>query len=238
MKFNNSAACLMVVAGILGVSFAPADGRAAEKDDEIILEVQSFSLHTVSDSVDAISNDGMFEGISLGLGYDLSNYVVSGLRGYVLFDATGETTERFDGVVNLDWERQVYMLGADYGPDLWGMFRPSVRLGLGYATQSFQVQSGGLTGSTYNDRAHDLAALGAVGAELYIPYATKVEGGSIFKRFTLGLSGHVGYMVQTAAEFDELKVTDDSWQHASLNVGELNLNGVYWNLGLLVRVKI
>ncbi len=238
MKFNNSAACLMVVAGILGFSFAPADGWAAEKDDELILEVRGFSLYASSDSADAISDDGVLEGISLGLGYDLSNYVVLGLRGYVLFDATGESKSRFDGAVNLDWERQVVMLAADYGPDLRGMFRPSVRLGLGYATQKLQIQSGVQTGSKYTDHTHDLAALGAVGFELYIPYSTQEQGGSIFKRFTLGLSGHVGYMLQTNAEFDELEASDDSWQPAPLNVGALDVDGVYWNLGLTMRVKI
>lgn len=237
MKFNYGAAGWMVVAGLVSV-FAPAIGRAAEKDDELILEVLALSLYAPSDSVDAVSDDGWLEGISLGLGYDLTNYVAPGLRGYVLFDAIGESKERFDGGVNLDWSRQVVMLAGDYGPDLWGMFRPSVRLGLGYATQGLQVQSGGASGAKYHDRTHDLAALGAVGFELYIPYSTQEVGGSIFKRFTVGLSGHVGYMLQTTAEFDELEAADDAWQHAPLNVGGLDMDGVYWNLGLAVRVKI
>ncbi len=238
MKFKCSAAGLMLVAGILGVSFAPADSWAAEKDDELVLEVRGFSLYAPSDSVDAISDDGLLQGVSLGLGYDLTNYVVPGLRGYVLFDAMGESKARFDGAANLEWSRQVVMLAADYGPDLWGMLRPSVRLGLGYATQKLQMQSEGSTDSRYEDHTHDLAALGAVGFELYFPYSTDEEGGSIFKRFTLGVGGHVGYMFQTVAEFDELEATGDSWQRAPMNFGELDVNGVYWNLGLVVRVKI
>lgn len=238
MKFSLFSVGMMIVGGLLGTALVSVDAFGVEHPDELILEVHATSVHPGSDSVDAISDDGMIEGVALGLGYDLSGLVLPGLRGFVLFDAIGQSTERFNGAAQLDWERQVVMVAADYGYDLLGFLRPSVRVGAGYATQKLGVHTSGAGGSRFVDRTHDLAATGAVGLELFVPFGDDPEGRLFFNRVTLGLGGHFGYMYQTAAEFDELEADGDSWQREALNFGALDMNGLYWNLGLTVRVRI
>lgn len=245
MKFNRISAGMMVLAGFLGAGLVSVDASAAEPEslvvsapqNELIVEIHSAMLHPMSDSVDALSDDHWFEGVSLGLGYDLSYLVLPGLRGFVLYEAVGKSQERFDGALDLDWMRQVVMVAADYGPDLWGFVRPSVRLGAGYATQKLHLTTNRAESTRPSDRTHDLAATGAVGLELYIPFGDDPAGSLFFNKVTFGLGGHVGYMFQTTAEFDELTRSGDSWQQEPLQLGELDMNGLYWNLGLTVRVR-
>ncbi|MBA2664371.1 MAG: hypothetical protein H0U74_18930 [Bradymonadaceae bacterium] len=227
-------ASLLVAASVLGAAQAPAVAHAGE----LIVEGRINTTFITDTSFDALSNENHVVGTWLGVGYDLGAYVLPGFRAYVLLDSTGLSRERFNGALSMDWSRQVLMAAADYGPDLWGFFRPSVRVGAGWATQSLTLAS---ANPSVHDRTHDLAATAALGFELYVPYTNDPAGPPLFNTITFGLGGHFGYMAQTTANFNDLRADDDAyadsdpWQRAGSNFGELDIDGLYWNLGLVVR---
>jgi hypothetical protein len=214
----------IVGTGLLGATDAFAS--------ELALELRVNTQYVTDPSFDALSDENYTVGTQLAIGYDLSLAGIPGLRAYLLFDGTGQDQSRFNNALDLTWERTALMLAADYGPDLWGFFRPSARIGAGYVTQGLEVYT---SGRNLTDRAHDFGALGALGFELYVPYS------EAFSRATFGLTGQLGYFFQTRATFDGLTAEQDDndpWIREPVDFGTLNTNGLFWNLGLVVRIPL
>lgn len=222
----------LLATALVGSTFVAAEEAQAS---ELALELR-INTHYITDaSFDALSDENSTVGAQLAIGYDLSALGLPGLRSYLVYEGTGQTTSRFDRSLDLQWERANLMLAADYGPDLFGFFRPSVRLGAGYVTQFLMVSS---SGPDLFDRAHDFGAFGALGFEAYIPYS------NTFSRVTFGLNGQYGYNWQTQASFDNLRAGDDAydeedpWERQSVDVGTLQTRGQFWNIGLVARIPL
>jgi hypothetical protein len=228
------AAALMATGATAGAQQADVEESTSSRapmvqystDPELIFELRGQSFYTRDASFHALSDDQLHGGGHLSAGIDLGAWTVPGLRGHLVYMGGGVDRSRFDDLVEFDWRRDVFMVAADWGPELWGVFRPSVRLGAGYAMQNLDVNSGG---STLEDRTHDLAALGAVGLEFYTRRG-------YLGAARIGFIGNFGYMAQTAATFDELEAdSDDDFERQPVNFGALNTNGLFWDIGLGLR---
>jgi hypothetical protein len=198
---------------------------------ELIFELRTPSFYPTDASFDALSDDDAYSGGMLGAGYDIGRLTVPGLRAYVLYFGGGTDKERFDGALDMSWSRNLFLAAADFGPELYDFFRPSARLGAGYALQWLEFST---TGSPREDYAHDLVGLGSLGFEFFTP-----EGflGSV----RLSFLGEVGYQAQTTATFDEFGADsgeDDPWQRQEASFGELSTNGLFWDLGIGVRIDL
>ncbi len=201
---------------------APAPVQWSQRG-ELHVELRLPSYLTSDPSFDALSDDEQYTGGLLAVGYDLDKWTrVPGLRGYLAYAGGGLSPSRFDGQMQLDWNRALFMAMADWGPQLWGFVRPSVRLGAGYALQSLDVTT---TGATKSDYAHDLAGLGSLGLEVSTPHP-------LWGSMRLGLTGEFGYLAQTTATFDELGGSSGGWNRQEAALGDLNANGWFWDVGV------
>ncbi|MFW6057707.1 MAG: hypothetical protein ACOC9W_02515, partial [Persicimonas sp.] len=209
-------ACWVFLAALGFSTVASADQPAVELDEpmamstqhELIFELRGQTHYVDDDSFDALSDTSDYGGGMLGVGYGLGD-VLPGLRGYLLYAGGDASTRRFDGAVDLNWERLLFMAAADWGPEFYGTVRPSVRLGAGYALQYLELET---TGSPKDDYAHDLAGLASVGLEVYTPRGFFGRPKDFLNRLRLGLIGEFGYLTQTTATFDELDADgDDEW---------------------------
>lgn len=230
---------LIIIAALnAAATLGPALIQAPEAHaGELAFEVRNNLLYPTDESTHAVRDTSYMHGVALGVGYDLSDLVLSDLRVYLLLDAGGTTKSRFGGALQFDWSRNAFMLAADYGPEFFGFLRPSVRLGAGYVRQHLEISS---SLPAVFDRAHDLAAMGAIGFEAFIPYATDPKHrGAWLGSFTVGVGGHFGYYAQTAASFDNLRpYGDQPWDHDGGDLGTLDPNGLFWNLGIVVRMRL
>ncbi len=205
-----------------------AEPMAMDTQPELLFELRGQTHYVSDDSFDALSDTSDHGGGLLGVGYALGE-VLPGLRAHLLYAGGDASTRRFDGAVDLNWERLLFMAAADWGPEFYGTVRPYARLGAGYALQYLELET---TGSPKDDHAHDLAALGSVGLEAYTPR-------DFLGRFRLGLIGQFGYIAQTTATFDELDADgDDEWERDQAAMGDLDTNGLFWDIGLGLRVAL
>ena len=127
------------------------------------------------------------------------------------------------------------MVGADWGPRLWGFFRPSARVAAGYAWSHLQIDTPD-TQSTpeREDWAHDFVASASLGVGVEYRFGGSGPVGQPELRsnqWTLGLGLRGGYMWQTEATFDEMGIDEDQlseedpWTRAEASAGSLDLGG-------------
>lgn len=216
----------------------PTDAEAGE----IHLELSSTTEYAPDPSFDALSDDNVNGAGVLSGAYSFDNLVPFGdLRAYFEFNGTGRDRRRFDGAFDLDWSRGMYLVGADWGPQLFEFTRPFIRVSAGYVRQQLRV-SPSEDSPTFEQREHDFATKNAVGLELFIPYGEDSTASfSIPKEITVGLSGKFGHIWHTPAQFDDMRAADgstdadDSWSRSSVNLGELRSTGLFWDVGAFIR---
>ena len=205
--------------------------------DEIGLEVDVGTNYASDSSYDAIDDNDYHGRFGANLSYQ-SERLVPDLEMLFLFQrAIGDRrVNRFSSAYTSEWQQRRFMLGADYGPTLFGFLRPSARLGAGWAMQTLEVRT---TGPTLQDRAHDFVAFGALG--LGARFRLAGQEGSRLKAVVLGLQTHYGYMYQTEATFDQLAASsdaypeDDPWTRQSSALGSLSTSGLFWDMGVSMR---
>lgn len=225
---------LAALATLLISDLASANGVIVEMDVQVT---------QVNDaSFDLIESDDYLSSVSLGGGYMLSQ-IVPGLTVLGLFQSSVravEQGERLGRSPLLEWSQQRFMVAAEYGPELFGFFRPFARVGGGYALQSMTLNTS--DGALF-DYAHDLAGFGALGVEVFVPTAHLANSPDTawLSKLKVGLHGQYGYTLQSTAQFDELRVDEDSlsesdpWQRDPVNVGTLSADGMFWSFGALAR---
>lgn len=197
--------------------------EAAEKPaHRIFVELRVPTRYATDASFDALSDDNAVTTAQLGAGYDLSRWTVDGLRAYLLYSSVVEDVDRFSGTVGLAWTQYQFLAAADWGPTLWQVLRPSVRLGGGYSLQEIELD---IDTGQRDDFAHDVIGFGAVGVTALTPPGLVALG-------QFGLSTQVGYSIQTAATFDELDSEDGGgWDRRDIVLGDLDTDGVFWDVG-------
>lgn len=136
------------------------------------------------------------------------------------------------GAAHLHWNMHRFMAEAEWGPELWGFVRPFARLGAGYSLQSLELQAGE---PVLEDNAHDLAGQAALGLELFLPFHLSPRAFP----FSVGVSSQVGYSAQTLAEFDELEADDDddAWTREQAALGGVEIDGLFWDIGVNLRLR-
>lgn len=218
--------------------------QAQERTGGVIAELDVQVTQVNDAGFDLIEADDYLTSVSLGAGYDLSAQIpgLSALFLYQISAADFDQGQRLGKAPLLSWSQSRFMLAAEYGPELWGFFRPFGRAGAGYALQSLSLMTGP---GAQHDYAHDLAGFGALGFELFMP--TGLIGSSPdsawLKHVKIGLHGQYGYMLQSDAQFDELESDpdslseDDPWQREPTQLGSLNTSGMFWSFGAMLRVS-
>lgn len=202
---------------------------AFSQEPDLLFELRVPSFYPTDASFDAFSDDDQYSGGMLGAGYDIGSFTLPGLRAYLLYVGGGVDQTRFDGDLDLSWSRNLFLAAADWGPELCGIFRPSARVGAGYALQALEVDT---ATSIKDDYAHDVVGLGSLGFELSTP-----EGmlGSV----QLSFLGEFGYQAQTDANWDELGGGGNGgFETQEASLGDLNTNGWFWDLGIGVKVGL
>lgn len=184
----------------------------------------------------AVSDSNILSTLELGVGYDFAEWV-PGLRGYFTYETLIKEggVDRFNGAALLDWRRDRVMLVADYGREFYGFLRPSVRVGAGYSLQMIKAEFGNQP--TEFGESHGFAAqgAGALEASWHIGFLGNFS-------VVLSAIGQLGYQLQTTASFDDLTFEDDAfdsddpWTREGIALGSIDTDGVFWDLGVGVRV--
>jgi hypothetical protein len=188
----------------------------------LVLSMRSATFDLSDESFEAFGDDDYTSG-QVEVGYGLGESLLPGLRGFVIYSGGGIGTRRlFGGELRMDWRRDLFMLAAGWGPELWGFFRPSVRLGGGYALQSVEMET---SGPKMTDYAHDLAGFAAISVEFFTPE-------NFLGAFRLGLLVESGYLAQTSANFDEFSRDGDGWTQQEAALGDLSASGEFFNIGV------
>lgn len=212
-------------ANISAAQKAPTPTLAWSDANALIATMRSATYDTPSDSFDAFGNDAIYIAAQFEVGYDFGDALLPGLRGYMIYSAGGYSTRsRFDGALDLRWRRDLVMAAADFGPELWGVFRPSLRLGGGYSLQTLKTE---IHNTARTGRAHGAAGFGSVNLELYTPKG-------FLGRAQVGVVVEAGGMLQTGATFDTMKESgsgDGGWTHEQASLGELNASGRFVTAG-------
>lgn len=201
-----------------------------DRSFDLIFDMRVLAQYPQDDSFDALSETNTLNNLQLGFGHALDG-VFPGLRGYFLYETSLHTTPNlFNESIETSWSQNYFMLAAEWGPTLWDFFRPYARLAGGYALQSFSVDLGD---TLLGDYTHDVAFSGSLGFEGFFKLGQ--VGGADFYGAVIT---EVGYRGQTVAEFDELTPEDDdsAFPTEAVNLGELHTNGVFWDLGIGIRM--
>lgn len=209
--------------------------------DGVIVELDVQITQVNDASFDLVESDDYLSSISVGGGYELSG-ILPGLSVLGLFQSSVtavEQGERLGRSPLLEWSQQRFMVAAEYGPELFGFLRPFARVGAGYALQNLTLNTS--DGALF-DYAHDLAGFGALGAELFVPTTQLANSPDTawLSKLKVGLHGQYGYTLQSTAQFDELRASQDvpesdPWQRDPVNVGSLSADGMFWSFGALAR---
>lgn len=204
---------------------------AWSQQSAMFVTLRSATATTPDASFDAISEKSGYVGPQLEVGVDLGEAVLPGLRGYAIYSGGGYPQRaRLGGELELTWSRQMLMLAADYGPELWGVFRPSLRLGGGYSLQSLETD---IRGVTRHGFAHGLVGFGALNLALYTPRG-------LLGRMQVGLVAEYGGLLQTGASFEDMEQpeghSDGDWTHQQASLGELRGSGQFVTAGAELRI--
>jgi len=210
---------------------SPTPTLAWSQENALFLALRSTTYATPDASFDALGSKTGYLGAQFEVGVDLGEALLPGFRGYLIYSGGGYPDRaRFGGELELSWERHMVMVAADYGPELWGIFRPSVRLGGGYSLQTLQTD---ISGITRTGHAHGVAGFGSVNLELFTPKG-------FLGRAQVGLVVEYGGMLQTGATFDEMEAPDGSegdWTHQQASMGELRGSGSFATAGAELRIN-
>ena len=217
-----------------------AMGLSTASADEVYVEAFGSSLFT-SDVERTMATTPGVGGSGIVLGYEPEAF--AGARVMVGYDGAGYTNRfLFDGDVEGRWARNRVMAMGDWGYDLVGPWlRPMVRLGVGYSHQRLDLST---SDADYRGTDHGISALVAGGLE-----ASFGRDGDIgeelmsWDRFSLGLNVLLGYAWQSRADFDSMETTeeidedDDPWQRGSYDAGSLDMSGMTFSMGLMLRYR-
>ncbi|QED28294.1 hypothetical protein FRD01_13855 [Microvenator marinus] len=199
-------------------------GDAMAQDQSLFLELRMGGQVAEDASMDFITDSNVIPITSISVGGSIPT--LPELRAGVIYQGNVEERVPYRLTdLQFDWQLQQVMAFADYGVELFGFLRPSVRAGLGYSNQFVEVE---LNRSLYSDYAHDL---------VYMATANIDASFTIHQtpNFALRLAGlfELGWLGQTAAEFDELeRDKNDEWDRVPPTLGELNINGLRWSVGV------
>jgi hypothetical protein len=219
----------LVVAGVLAGSSHTAEAG------ELHVETDVATTYTTAPSFRIVSETSNASNGRLGVGYDFGD-LVPGLRAYLLYGGGSRSASHFDGDLDVDWKRNLYLTGLGWGYEIGEVFRPFLRTLFGYAHQRLELD---VPSGDYAQIARDFAVLSSGGFELYFPYQKEGESNIGFsKRLTIGFDAEFGYLWQTPATYDNLQRTSDDWQRSGGDVGVLNANGLFWSAGIFARFRL
>lgn len=230
---------MIALCGVLGVMSVSTTAHA----DELMVQVGAGSHQMHAPAYDAISAENSHAYSHIEVGYAaprISEYV----EGLLIVQAGGDSDATYRGSftnsLRLDWRVQRVMAGADVGVQVGRFFRPSVKLGVGYAHQRLDLLS--LSGEDYVDHAHDVVGFGAIGGRLMVPISIGPSSLTSAPRLKLGLQAHWGYMAQTMATFDELtqreQDEENPWTQESIDLGDLQTRGRLFMGGVFIQVRL
>lgn len=201
------------------------------KESALLATVRSATYETPHDSFDAFGGDATYTGVQVEVGYDFGAALLPGLRGYIIYSGGGHPSiSRFDGALDLKWRRDLVMAAVDFGPELWGVFRPSLRVGGGYSLQTLKTE---VHKTARTGRVPGAAGFGAVNLALYTPR-------EFLGSAQVGLVVEAGGMLQTGATFDNMEEngsTGGDWTHKQASLGELNASGRFATVGVELNIS-
>jgi hypothetical protein len=211
--------------------------------DELMVQVGAGSHQMHAPAYDAISAENSHAYSNIEVGYTMpriSEYV----QGLLVLQAGGDSDAAYHGSfannLRLDWRVQRVMAGADVGVQVGRFFRPSVKLGVGYAHQRLDLRA--LSGEDYVDHAHDVVGFGAIGGRLMVPISIGSSSLTSSPRLKLGIQAHWGYMAQTQATFDAMtpreQDEEDPWTQEAIDLGDLQTRGRLFMGGVFIQVRL
>ncbi len=210
--------CILIFGAAL--SLFSTEALAQELDFQLRLGSQI----ATDESFDALQDSNLLPYTTLQFGYAATEGSLQGLRLFLSYDSTTNApNERLSGSLELDWTRYRFMVGGEYGIMLWNMFRPLAGVGVGYALGDMTVTADDVR----SDFTHDVAAEAFAGLDFTIRIAT-FDSGHVL-RFKAGT--RIGYQLQTEARFDELESDASGWNRGTNDLGVLDTDGMFWNLG-------
>ncbi|MEZ4460587.1 MAG: hypothetical protein R3E66_12845 [bacterium] len=198
---------------------------SAASANELDVGLRVGSQIATDTSFDALQDSNYLTYSTLQIGYGLSGSL-DGLRLFFAYDSsTIPSQERLLGQVDLEWTRYRFMLGGEYGPTLWNHIKPLAGVAVGYALQDLTVRAQDVR----SDFTHDLAVEGFLGLD----YVTTIAQWETGQKLNLYAGGRLGWQMQTEARFDELDSdADDEWSRVNNDLGVLDTDGMFWNLGV------
>lgn len=189
---------------------------------ELDVQLRMGSQIAEDTSFDALSQNNQLTYSALQVGMGMP--AVDGLRLYFNYDNSTLPSAVAVNNVALDWTRYRFMLGGEYGM-AFGPLRPHLGLAGGYALQELTVDAG----DSRTDFTHDVAFEGYLGTDFRTDVAQWDGGQTMF--FIAG--ARLGYQMQTEARFDELdSEADDGWRRPDNDFGVLDVDGLFWNIGV------
>jgi len=238
-----------VLAWAAGLALAVVSLAAPSEADaqEFGLEFHAVGQHAYDSSFDAIGRGGMpnvYTAGTLGGSYHVGEWIgIDGLHAYGAYGWGGTGGPRLDDAYNFQWNRNLYLVGGEYGYHLTPAIRPFGRVTVGVASQRLAVTPE--NDSTFSQRRVQFATRNSVGLEFRTPFSRPDSAGSrplaLSESVSVGLTLQAGYLWQPQTSYDALTAPsgeDDSWRRSGMDVGTLDASGWFWALGGTLRFRL
>lgn len=222
---------------------APAEADA----QEFGLELHAGGQHAYDPSFDALgrgATPNVFTAGTLGGSYHIGELVdVDGLHAYGAYGWAGTGGSRLGGDYAFQWNRNLFLAGAEYGYHLTPAIRPFARVTVGVAGQRLAVTPE--SGSTFSQRRFQFVTRDSLGFEFRTPFSRPDSAGSrplaLSENVSVGLTVQTGYLWQPQTSFGSLTAPtgeDDPWRRSGLDVGTVDASGWFWAFGGTLRIRL
>ena len=189
--------------------------------------------HNVQDDgIFVFSDSSVNMAVNLSLGYEVfPNLSVLGEY------ETGSQSGDFLSAMQMDFTLYAARFGLQYRYPLLPFLQPYVQAGVSFNWGDVDLNT--TSGTSYDDTAFGVGGFVMGGLALVWYFGDPVANPDVgaIKRMGIGLTNDYGYTFGPKLQFSELRPEDGNESGPDANLGEVDLSGFTWRIGVTLRYR-